>query len=246
VTWIETRIVSRRDWAPGLMSLSLEAGAHPFVPGQFINLGLDLDGNRVKRSYSLASTPGAPCEVFLSLVPEGGLTPALFQRGPGASVWLDDRALGFFTLEHVPPAERLWMVATGTGLGPFLSMLRSPTVWQRFARISVVHGVRYVSHLGYADELARLVAEHPAQFAYAPAITREAAPAGVLSGRLPALIANGELEKSLGLSFDAARDHVLLCGNPAMIGEVQTELSARGLQKHRPRKPGHITIESYW
>jgi ferredoxin--NADP+ reductase len=246
VTWIETKIVSRRDWAPGLMSLSLEAGVDPFVPGQFINLGLDLGGSRVKRSYSLASAPGAPSEVYLSLVPEGGLTPALFERGPGASIWLDDRALGFFTLEHVPPAERLWMLATGTGLGPFLAMLRSPTVWQRFRRIIVVHGVRYVSHLGYAEELARLVEEHPEQLSYAPAVTREAPPAGVLSGRLPALIASGELEKSLALGFEVARDHVLMCGNPAMIAEVQSELGARGLQKHRPRKPGHITIESYW
>jgi ferredoxin--NADP+ reductase len=246
VTWIETKIASRRDWAPGLMSLSLEAGAAPFVPGQFINLGLELAGGRVKRSYSLASAPGEPCEVYLSLVPDGALTPALFERGPGDSVWLDDRALGFFTLDHVPPAERLWMVATGTGLGPFVAMLRSPTVWQRFERVVVVHGVRYMSHLGYAAELARLLDEHPAQLAYVPALTREAPPSGALSGRLPALIASGELERRLAIGFDPARDHVLLCGNPAMISEVTSVLATRGLEKHRPRKPGHVTIESYW
>jgi ferredoxin/flavodoxin---NADP+ reductase len=246
VTWIETKIARRRDWAPGLMSLELEARADPFVPGQFINLGLDIAGARVKRSYSLASAPGAPSEVYLSLVPEGGLTPALFERGQGDTVWLDDRALGFFTLDHVPVAERAWLVATGTGLGPFLSMLRSPTIWQRFARIVVVHGVRYLSHLGYADELAQLMAEHPGQLDYVPAVTREAPPAGVCSGRLPALLASGELERRLVLQLDPARDHVLLCGNPAMISEVQSLLGARGLAKHRPRKPGHITIESYW
>ena len=246
MTWIETKIARRRDWAPGLMSLELEARAQTFVPGQFINLGLDLAGTRVKRSYSLASAPGEPCEVYLSLVPEGALTPALFERGQGDTLWLDDRALGFFTLDHVPSAERAWLVATGTGLGPFLSMLRSPTLWQRFARVVVVHGVRYVSHLGYADELARLVAEHPGQLDYVPAVTREAPPAGVLSGRVPALIASGELERQLDLRFDPARDHVLLCGNPAMITEVQALLGSRGLDKHRPRKPGHITIESYW
>lgn len=228
------------------MSLELEARAEPFVPGQFINLGLDIGGSRVKRSYSLASAPGEPCEVYLSLVPEGGLTPTLFERGQGEKVWLDDRALGFFTLDHIPAAERAWLVATGTGLGPFLSMLRSPVIWQRFSRIVLVHGARHVSHLGYADELARLVAEHPGQLDYVRAVTRDAPPPGVLSGRLPALIASGELEKRLELAFDPARDHVLLCGNPAMISEVQTLLGSRGLQKHRPRKPGHITIESYW
>ncbi len=246
MTWIETTITSRRDWAPGLMSLSLEASASPFTPGQFINLALDVGADRVKRSYSLASAPGAPSEVYLSLVPEGVLTPALFERGPGDRVWLDDRALGFFTLDHVPAAERLWLVATGTGLGPFLSMLRSPTIWQRFSRIVLVHGVRYVSHLGYGAELSRLVEQHAGQLSYVPALTREAPPSGALAGRLPALLASGELEQQLSLAIDPALDHVLLCGNPAMIDEVQTVLGARGLNKHRPRKPGHITIESYW
>jgi ferredoxin--NADP+ reductase len=228
------------------MSLELEAHAEPFVPGQFINLGLDVGGSRLKRSYSLASASGSPCELYLSLVPGGGLTPALFERAEGDAVWLDDRALGFFTLEHIPAAERAWLVATGTGLGPFLSMLRSPSIWQRFSRIVLVHGVRYVSHLGYARELERLVAEHPGQLDYLPAVTREAPPPGVLSGRLPALIASGELERHLDLEFDRARDHVLLCGNPEMISEVQALLGSRGLDKHRPRKPGQITIESYW
>jgi ferredoxin/flavodoxin---NADP+ reductase len=184
--------------------------------------------------------------VYLSLVTGGALTPALFERGEGDVVWLDDRALGFFTLEHVPPAERVWLIATGTGLGPFLAMLRSPTIWQRFSRIVLAHGVRHVSHLGYTDELARLLAEHAGQLDYVPLLTRDAPPAGGLSGRLPALIESGELEARLGMRFDPARDHVLLCGNPGMISEVQAVLGGRGLEKHRPRKPGHVTIESYW
>ena len=246
MAWIETKISSRKDWAPGLTSLTLDAGAAAFVPGQFVNLGLDLGGVRIKRSYSLASPPGAPSEVYLSLVPGGALTPALFELGPGDPVWLDDRALGFFTLDHVPPAGRAWLLATGTGLGPFLSMLRSPSIWQRFERIVLVHGVRYVSHLGYAEELTRISAERGGQLVYLPLVTREQPPPGGLVGRLPALIESGELERRAGLSFAAPTDHVLMCGNPAMISEVQAVLGTRGLEKHRPRKPGHITIESYW
>lgn len=246
MTWIETKITRRKDWAPGLMSLELEAAATPFIPGQFINLGLDLGGTRVKRSYSLASAAGQPCEVYLSLVAGGALTPALFERREGDPVWLDDRALGFFTLEHVPAAERVWLIATGTGLGPFLAMLRSPVIWQRFAHVVLAHGARYVSHLGYADELARLARERAGQLVYLPSLTRDAPPEGGLSGRLPALIESGRLEARLGLRFDPARDHVMLCGNPAMISEVTSVLGARGLEKHRPRKPGHVTIESYW
>jgi ferredoxin--NADP+ reductase len=246
VTWIETKIKHRNDWAPGLMSLQLEAEASPCIPGQFINLGLDLGGGRVKRSYSLASAPGQPCEVYLSLVSGGALTPALFERAAGDAVWLDDRALGFFTLEHVPKAERAWLLATGTGLGPFLAMLRSPTIWQRFSHVVLCHGVRHVSHLGYAEELSRLAREHEGQLDYLPLLTGDPPPAGGLSGRLPALIESGQLEARVGLRFDPALDHVLLCGNPGMISEVQAVLGARGLDKHRPRKPGHITIESYW
>lgn len=254
MTWIETKIASRMDWAPGLISLTLDAAATPFVPGQFVNLALDFDagsdsgsaGPRVKRSYSLASPPGAPSEVYLSLVPGGALTPALFERGAGDRVWLDDRALGFFTLDYVPQARRAWLLATGTGLGPFLAMLRSSQIWQRFERITLVHGVRYASHLGYAEELERLVAEHQQQLIYLPLVTREAPPPHGLSGRLPALIESGELEQRVGMNFEALTDHVLMCGNPAMISEVQALLGARGLQKHRPRKPGHITVESYW
>jgi len=125
-------------------------------------------------------------------------------------------------------------------------MLRSPTVWQRFSRIVVVHGAREVAHLGYADELRRLAQARPEQFAYMPMVTREAAPEGVLFGRLPALLGSGELERRIGLELGPNDSHVLLCGNPGMIDEVQRVLAERGLNKHRPRKPGHISIESYW
>jgi ferredoxin/flavodoxin---NADP+ reductase len=146
----------------------------------------------------------------------------------------------------VPPAERVWLLATGTGLGPFLSMLRSPTIWERFSRVVLVHGVRHVSHLGYSEELARIARDRGGQLDYVPALTRDEPPASGLAGRLPALIESGALERRVGLSLDAARDHVLLCGNPAMIEETRVMLERRGLAKHRPRKPGHITIESYW
>jgi ferredoxin--NADP+ reductase len=96
-----------------------------YVAGQFINLGLEIEGVRIKRSYSVASAEGQPCEVFLSLVEEGELTPSLLLLQPGDEVWLDDRAPGFFTLEHVPPARDLWLAATGTGLGPYIALLRS-------------------------------------------------------------------------------------------------------------------------
>ena len=246
MAWVEGTVTRRHDWAPGLITLGLDTIASPFVPGQFINLALDRDGVRVKRSYSLASAAGAPSEIYLAHVSGGALTPALFELEPGDRVWVDDRAVGFFTLEYVPEARHLWLLSTGTGLGPFIAMLRSADIWQRFSRIVVVHGVREAAHLGYRAELLSWAEQRPEQFSYLPLVTREAAPPGALSGRLPELIVSGELERRVMLPLAAADAHVLLCGNPAMITDAQQVLGERGLHKHRPRKPGHITIESYW
>jgi ferredoxin--NADP+ reductase len=246
MTWIESEIIRRHDWAPGLMTLSLAVVPAVYAPGQFVNLGLDRAGARIKRSYSLASAAGEVTELYLTEVAGGGLTPELFRLGLGDRVWIDDRALGFFTLDYVPPARHLWLLATGTGLGPFMAMLRSLTIWERFERVVLVHGVRRIEHLGYAPELARLLAARAGQFAYLPVVSRDTAPAGVLEGRLPTLLESGTLERLAGLALEPESTHVLLCGNPAMIADVQALLEQRGMHKHRPRKPGHISFESYW
>jgi ferredoxin--NADP+ reductase len=246
MAWVESKIARRRVWADGLMSLTLEYTLPQFVPGQYVNLGLDLSGERQKRSYSIASGVGKPCEFYLSRVPGGAFTPTLFELGEQDTIWIDDRPLGFFTLKYVPDARQLWLFATGTGLGPFVSMLEGEEIWRRFSRIVLAHGVREVSHLGYSELLAAWARARPEQFAYVPLLTREAAPPGALHGRLPQLIESGELEASAGLRLEPEGTHVLLCGNPNMLSDVQTVLAARGLVKHRPRAPGHVSVESYW
>jgi ferredoxin--NADP+ reductase len=246
MTWVESRIARRHDWAEGLISLTLDVPVVAFIPGQYVNLGIDLGGTRVKRSYSLASAPGEPTELYLSEVPGGALTPSLFALRQGDALWLDDRPLGFFTLQHVPEARHLWLFATGTGLGPFVAMLKGEEIWRRFARIVLAHGVRQVSHLGYSELLAGLARARASQFSYLPLITRESAPPGALQGRLPQLIESGALEAGAGLRLEPEGTHVLLCGNPNMLSDAQTALATRGLVKHRPRKPGHISVESYW
>lgn len=246
MAWVESKIARRRVWADGLMSLTLEHTLPQFVPGQYVNLGLDLAGERLKRCYSIASGLGKPSEFYLSLVPGGAFTPALFELGEHDTLWIDDRPLGFFTLKYVPDVRHLWLFATGTGLGPFVSMLEGEEIWRRFSRIVLAHGVREVSHLGYSELLAGWGRARPEQFAYVPLLTREAAPPGALHGRLPQLIESGELEANAGLRLEPDSTHVLLCGNPNMLSDVQTVLAARGLVKHRPRAPGHVSVESYW
>ncbi|HYO97344.1 MAG TPA: ferredoxin--NADP reductase [Polyangiaceae bacterium] len=243
---LEGRITARHDWAPGLMTLTIEAEVEPFSPGQFLNLALQPEGQLVRRSYSIASAPGAPLQFLLAQVPRGELTPALFALSEADRVLVEPKPQGFFTLQWVPDARQLWMIATGTGLAPYLSMLRADEVWQRFSDLVLVHCVREAAQLAHAAELAALAAQHRGQLRVLPVVSREPTAPGVLHGRITSLLSDGELERNAALQLSAERSHVMLCGNPAMIDDMLERLEARGLRKHRVRRPGHVTIERYW
>jgi ferredoxin--NADP+ reductase len=243
---IEAKISFRRDWAPGLATLGLDARIDDFRPGQFLNLGLELGGELVRRAYSLASAPGAEAEFYLNEVEGGQLTPALFRLQIGDRVLLESKPQGFFSLDWVPQADELWMIATGTGLAPFISMLRSGQPLQRFSRVVLVHGVRRADQLSYATEIASLSASHAGRIARVAVVSREADVEDVLHGRVTTALDSGALENKAGLSLSPERSHLMLCGNPKMIEELSERLAARGLQRHRQRKPGHVTSERFW
>lgn len=246
MAWSKGHIVERRDWAKGLVSLRLEADVDRFEPGQFLNVGLRFEDELVFRAYSLASPPGGLLEFYLTEVDGGRLTPALCELAPGDSLEVERHPQGFFTLKYVPDAAELWLVATGTGLGPFMSILRAEEIWRRFPRVVLVHGVRERSQLGYGDVIAELVARHAGRMSYVPVVSREPQADAVVHGRVTSALADGSLERRAGVEIDPARSHLMLCGNPEMISELSQKLEARGLRKHRQRKPGHITTEKYW
>jgi ferredoxin--NADP+ reductase len=246
MTWSEGRILERREWAPGLVTLRVEAEIAPFEPGQFVNIGLRVDDELVFRAYSLASPPGEPLEFYVTEVQGGALTPRLCQLAPGETLLVEQHPQGFFTLRYVPDAPELWLLATGTGLGPFMSMLRSDEIWRRFGRLVLAHGVREAAQLGYREELAALAAQREGRLVWVPIVSREPAAGGVLHGRLTTTLSDGSLEARSGVALDPARSHVMLCGNPDMIHDVTALLEGRGLRKHRQRKRGHISIEKYW
>ena len=244
--WLAGHLIARRDWAPGLCTLVVEAAVEPFAPGQFVNLALELDGVVERRSYSIASPPGAPLAFLVTEVPGGKLTPRLVRLVPGDPVLVEPKPQGFFTLKWLPPAEELWLVATGTGLGPFLSMLGSDELWDRCQRVVVVHGVRDATQLAHREDLLRLVGERAGRLALVSALSRGTATDDLLHGRITTLLTDGSLERAAGTPLDPARSHVMLCGNPAMIEDMTNRLGERGMKKHRVRAPGHITIEKYW
>lgn len=242
--WAQGRVTGRVEWAEGLFSIQVEASVAPFRAGQFLNLG-GFDGERwVKRSYSVASAPGQPLEFFIVRVEEGALTPWLAALQPGDAVGVSREAAGHFTLELVPDAPILWLIATGTGLAPYLSMLRGEEPWARFGRVVLVHGVRRRADLAYADELSALSAAHGGRLTVVPVVSRDPEAPGVLHGRIPANLS--AIEAAAGAALAPETSQALLCGNPEMVEEVEALLAERGLRKNRKRAPGHVTTERYW
>jgi ferredoxin--NADP+ reductase len=242
--WLEGRVTGNRHWTPMLFSLTVDGPAFRFEAGQFVKLALDVDGERVARPFSFVNPPGAPLEFYGVIVPGGPLSPRLARLQAGDTLWLSANPSGFLVLSEVPDAAELWLVATGTGIAPFLSILRTEAPWRRFRRVLLVHAARHANELVYRDLIDALAREHGARFAYIPFASRERAP-GALEGRIPAAIRDGRLEAA-GAPIAPERSQFLLCGNPDMVKDVGAALAERGLRKHRRRAPGQITTENFW
>jgi ferredoxin--NADP+ reductase len=238
--WLTGTVTENRHWTETLFSLRLEGAPLDFQAGQFVRIALDINGERVARAFSFVNAPQDPVlEFYGVIVPEGPLSPRLARLKSGDALHVAGNPAGFLVLSEVPDAETLWLISTGTGLAPFLSILRTETPWRRFRNVVLVHAVRYERELAYRE----LIAATPAR--YVTFVSREQA-AGSLAGRIPAAIADGRLEQAAGVKLAPETSQVMLCGNPQMLRDAAAALMARGLRKHRRRAPGHITVESFW
>ena len=198
---------------------------------------------RIARPFSFVNPPQDPVLEFYGIVvPEGPLSPRLAKLRAGERLLVASNPAGFLVLSELPDAQTLWLVSTGTGIAPFLSILRTETQWQRFRNVVLVHAVRHARELVYQDVIRKISKEHA--FRTVTFVSREAA-AGSLAGRIPAAIRDGRLEGAARLKLNE-RSHVMLCGNPDMLKDAAAALAERGLRKHRRRSPGHITVESFW
>jgi ferredoxin--NADP+ reductase len=244
--WIQGTVVAQKCWTETLLSLQVAADPLNFEAGQFTKLALELDGDVVARPYSFVNPPGRrPHEFFYSVVPGGPLSPRLARLQPGDSVQISPSPAGFLVLSELPDAENLWLLATGTGIGPFLSILGSDAPWQRYRRVILVHAARTADNLAYGEDLEAIRVLRSEQFHLVRMLSREALPA-YLSGRIPQAISDGRIEREVGISLQAATSQVMLCGNPGMVTDTTEILKVRGLKKHRRRDPGQITVENYW
>lgn len=244
-SYVEGTILEKLSWSDSYFSLKIEAPTQTFQPGQFVRLQLTIDGEPTAKSYSLVNAPENTTEVFFNTVLNGKLSNALAQLNAGDRVEVSQPASGFFTLSEVPESRDLWMFATGTGLGPYVSMLQSPEIWQRFQRCVLIHSVGQANELAYQLQIRAIQAEHSNTFSYLTCVTQKDVSEG-FNQRFTELLKNGELEKNVGLQITPENSHIMLCGNHKMLDEMKKLLGERGLQKHLRHKPGHITTEQYF
>ena len=238
---------------PNLFTLrtSRDAGFR-FRAGQFAQLGVyKPSGSIVWRAYSMVSAPHDEFLDFFSIVvPDGEFTSELSRLREGDQLLVDRQAFGFLTLDRFVDGRDLWLLATGTGVAPFVSILQDFEVWERFESIKLVYSVRESKELAYRELIAGLaereyLAEHARKLQFIPVVTREQVP-GCLNGRITTLIENGDLERIADLELTPEHSRVMLCGNPQMIEDTRAVLKARGMNLSLTRRPGQVAVENYW
>ena len=244
--WVTGRVVRLRQWTKELYSIQVEADIEPFTAGQFTRLALEINGEMVARPYSFVNGPDNPVhEFYFIIVKDGPLTHELIKLTAGDTLYLAPRGAGFFILSEVPGADTLWMLSTGTAIGPFLSILTTADVGERYRKIVLVHAVRTAEELVYQDEIKSLLTQHGEQLQFIPFVSREDTDYAI-RGRIPVAIEDGQLEQRAGLEITPENSQVMICGNPSMVRDTQDILEGRGMKKNRRREPGHITTEQYW
>ncbi|CCQ12822.1 Ferredoxin--NADP(+) reductase [Pseudoalteromonas luteoviolacea B = ATCC 29581] len=243
--WVQGKITEINWWTDKLFTIRVKAKLQPFKAGQFTKLALIVGDKRIARAYSFVNSPNDPFYEFYCIEVENGqLTSALASLHVGNEIWLDEEPSGFFTLDEIPNAEQLWMLSTGTAIGPFLSMLQDGDMWNRFSHVILVHGVRYAIDLTY-QTLIESIQANQAGFSYVPVVSREMCIKG-LEGRITKVLDEGTLEHFVGSSFHPNKSQFMICGNPQMVKDTTALLESLGFSRNRRASPGHITVEQYW
>ena len=273
-------VLSKTTWTPNLFSFTVSRPvSFKFTAGQFVRLGVnpsqlnyykqlsavadaedeeDEDLNEtldedIFRAYSIVSSPFDEILEFFSIViPDGAFTSQLQHLEVGDELLLNTMPFGFLTLARYqkPLPKDLWLLATGTGLAPFLSMLQDLKTWEDYEHIVLAYSARSTEELAYMDKIESLqedfgsLVDNPAKLIFIPIVTREPVE-GALTERLPKLLLDGTLQARAGIDLDVDSTHVMLCGNPDMVEDTKETLKSLGLVMNR-RGEGNIAVENYW
>jgi ferredoxin--NADP+ reductase len=243
-------VLSVHHWNDSLFSFTTtrDRGLR-FKNGHFLMLGVEVEGKPVLRAYSLASPNYAEYLEFYSIkVPGGPLTSHLQNIKVGDKVLVGKKPTGTLVLTTLQPGKRLFLLSTGTGLAPFLSIIRDPETYEKFEQVVIVHGVRYASELGYSNyiqgELPQdefLGEQVKKQLSYYPTVTREPFKN---QGRITDLLANGKLCSDLGQAqLNVEQDRVMICGSPSMLKDLVVQLEGKGFREGATHEPAHYAVE---
>ncbi len=239
--------MSRTDWNDHLFSLRVACDDFPrFKAGQFTKFGLEQDGKVLSRPYSLVNSPDDnELEIIAVPVADGELSPKLHQLQIGDPLKVMAPATGFLVMDEIPKSRDLWLMATGTGVGPFLSILATQQVWQDYENIILVYAARYEHDLAYSQLIDSWSTKYAAKFHFVPIVSRENKE-GRLRGHIPNLLKSRRIQQQVGLDIHPANSQIMLCGNPDMLKDATQSLIEMDLTKHLRRSPGQISLERYW
>jgi ferredoxin/flavodoxin---NADP+ reductase len=248
--FLEEQVLSVHHWTDRQFSFTTTRDpALRFLNGHFTMIGLRVNGKPLLRAYSVVSPNYEEHLEFLSIkAPDGPLTSKLQHIQPGDSIVIGRKPTGTLVIDYLLPGKRLYLMSTGTGLAPFMSICRDPATYEKFEQVILVHGVRQVAELAYHDYLKQELPNHEflgemvsQQLKYYPTVTREPFEH---TGRITDLIDSGKLFDDLGVPpINAADDRAMICGSPGMLRDLKTMFEARGLKEGNTSTPGDFVIE---
>jgi len=246
----EETVLEATHWTENLFTIKTTRDpGFRFDSGQFAMIGIKIDDRPLLRAYSMANAHYDDHLEFLSIkVPNGALTSRLKNVKPGDKILVNVKTTGTLTLDNLAPGKHLYLLATGTGLAPFLSVIKDPEAYERFEKIVLVHSCRYASELVYQDLILKELPNNEffgeqvrKKLIYYPTVTREEYPT---QGRITQLMENGRLFNDTGLpEITPKDDRVMICGNPNMMNDLTVDLKARGFTLGTNNAPGQFVIE---
>lgn len=246
--WVTGTVVNIKHWTDQLFTIIVRAPIDMFIAGQFVKIRMNINNAIVQRAYSYLNAPDDPnLEFYITTISTGKMTPFLSSLHVNNTIMLTKKSYGHFVLEEIPNCENLWMLATGTGISPYLSILAShDEKLDKFSNIILIYATKFVKNLNYLSKMMNFKRIYREKLHIQTVLSRERSICS-LNGRIPDLIENDLLEKKIGLNLDIKNSHVMLCGNPAMIRSTKKVLKEKyGMKDHVKRNRGHITQERYW
>ncbi|WP_018716194.1 ferredoxin--NADP reductase [Brachymonas chironomi] len=249
--FLEEKVLSVHHWTDTLFSFTTTRdSALRFSNGHFTMIGLKQpNGKPLLRAYSIASANYEEHLEFLSIkVQDGPLTSQLQHIKEGDTIIVGKKPTGTLLIDYLLPAKNLYLLGTGTGMAPWMSIIRDPETYERFEKVVLVHGVRFINELAYRDYITKELPEHEflgeivrEQLVYYPTVSREPFER---EGRITTLIESGQMARELGLpELNPETDRVMICGSPHMLRDLKALCEARGFKEGNTTTPGDFVIE---